>query len=369
MPLTIRFGDTYIVDVNDNNLYDPKIDRVGATGKKKLSVAEIDSRLKSILDQLHTPQWKGILLTRAAAYLRYFSEARSMAEKGAVEECAQILEKAIIPLRTIPVPYDQNKAVEIHQLALLRGVEVSFQRAERFARKEIHLLSALMEIQGARRYTERYEAYGKLLAFDKARADSIVVDALKNGIPPLYIEADTLADKGELDEVRRVIQSIDNFIEEANTEYALGLRFDLARADQILLKAFQNAVPKYYKDAESAANYGDIDKARDLIQKIDQTIKEANAEFQLGWVPDQARLDRILEIALFRGVEAFFQMGLNTARQKDLLATLRMTTRAEDCALEYNQKFAILPGRKAIKFDIFRANGIVACALRSGPCW
>lgn len=370
MALLVRVGNVTFNDANENNLFESQIDSVVDAKGRPLPAHEQSAQLKELLGELKATSWKGILLTRARAYLQYLENARASAKEGEVEETLHWVEKIATPLTGLPLKPDPKELEKLFEQSLKQGIGTGLDRAEKALQKGESIETVLGWVHRSIGYRDRLEtSFGVNVVLNKARVDTILVGNYATGIPRLYEEMEGEAEKGDIVQVQRLIEKLHHFSKDAYTEYSMAFVDDTARRDAALLNAYLTGIPLEYKNARKHADRGNVEEMRTSFNDIQAWIGQANQTFQAGLAYDTVLADSILETGLRKGVPVIFEKALESARKKELANTLLLLKSASECADEYNLKFARLPGRKKITFDDSRADGIYLCALREGPCF
>lgn len=369
MVITFPTAGIAIDDTNQNNLYDPATDPVTDLNGQPISASAKATGLNQVLKQLHTPHWKGILLGESSFYLDMLIQAEAHAGQGEVEETQIALNNAHSVAKHLPFSFDQKRANQAYEKSLTLGIPARLQLADAVAKVGGNIQEVKSFLDQAKYYdSELTGTLGAKPIFNPARADRILEEAYRKGIPNLYPEAFAEAQKGDLDSVKASLKEIQNYVTEANRNFQIGLSYDQQRADLILEEAYRKAIPRYYQEAERQALKGLTRSARALLNRVQTTINEANQTFSLQLQFDTARADKILEIGLMNGIEDNFRLAVNRAKAGDASGAHDWLNLARDYVNEYNQKFSSLPGRQRLSFDQTRADAILGCAQGMNAC-
>src|SRR4029453_14093451 len=306
----IRIGEVLVHDINDNNLYDTG-DRVSGPTGSPISPKEQSLRLGKILGELQASSWSGILLSEAATGLEAFKRAEQESKNGNPEETRQAISEARDAWKNLPVPFNQSRADLLMQQALSLRIPNAFQEAGQTAQYggDITEVRDLLE-GGGGAVNELNIVYGGWVTFDRHAADGILKTAYTNGIPPLYGKADLFAQAGQIEATHFELTRIQTFVQEANQFYNLGVTYDAARADQIMVDAYIKGIPLLYSRADQQAQRGQARRVRQILSSIQNHIQDANQNHNLGFYYNQPLADAILGKALFFGVKDNFNLAL-----------------------------------------------------------
>jgi len=359
----IDFGEITILDVNQNNLYDKKVDKVVDEDGNKLTPKEKSRQLKRVLNDLNLSSWKGLKLFEASSYFNNLKMAEYSDQDGKVQETEYLLFETKKLAQKYGLPFSDSWAAKTHKSSLTNKIREGFQWADYLvndvdeyldiARVKNHLDEAAINV-------DKFNIiYSPKIKFDKRKADDILKKAFREGIPTAWLYAEKLANEGSFNQTKEMLGEIKKHTAEANKQFKLGLSFD-PKLELIILKlAYQKGISLEFKRASLYADLGSPKLVKETLRDIKIFIKDANSLFTPAIKYNQADADKILAKALRYGVKMKFQRAKDSALASDKKATEKWLKLAMKFVKEHNQSF---PKNQALVFDSKRAKALCDCA-------
>lgn len=183
----IWFGNIVITDVNQNDLYDPKVDLVTDNQGKKLLPKVQTHETQKALKYLKAKSWQGISLFDAGKYLDSFREATRYAHLGEVDEVRLHLQDATKYSGALPLQYDQARANDTLKKAFQTAIPEKIKTVQKILKSGVSIGEALENLKKVEEYSSLLRAlihsknlpYGKLINVLFKKAYQLVIPELK----------------------------------------------------------------------------------------------------------------------------------------------------------------------------------------------
>ena len=366
----ISIGSIVIQDLNQNNLFDLGSDGVVDASGQPFSPAQEAIELHQITQELGTTSWKGILLSDAATMVNGFRDATDDAQKGEVSRAEFHLKEAESGAKNLGLNFPQARADTILNNALQNGMAENFQKADAMAQvgKNIDGVEALLR-EAQNHHAHLQSQFHFPLPFDQVRADAILKDAYTNGIPILERDAVVKSLAGDFQAALSDFLDLKRLIPAANQQFALYFTFNSSQAQKGVRDAFKLGQNQIYQDIHNLALRGQTMLVRLRLRNFESRIHQANSEFGLALAFDSKRADLILEDALLNGIPDNFKLAKMAAQGRSPRAARRWLALAKSYVDEYNNNFANPgKGKPRLIFDWKRANALMACSQGRGSC-
>jgi hypothetical protein len=365
----IQFRDVTIQDINQNDRFDPELDRVTDHNGQTLSPEEKFLKLNSILAEIKATEWKGLSLNRVSLYLQSLQGAKDSAFLGRVQETQNTLSDAEEEARLLSLPFDSKQAFEWKHQALSNSLKAHLRWAEKDSRLGANFEEVQKLLEAAKQEAcELNRVYHDPAGIAPHREEEILKTTIKNLVQHHYQEGEHYAKSGRISLARYSLKEVRYDIGKAYQLFHLRIPFDSNRANRIEKEALIYGIPADYKQAEKLASEGATRRARTLLIVIQSHIQQANQQFSLGYKFDQKRADEIMAVALEKGVADNFKLASGYAQRRSPYYATQWLKIAEQYVNEYNQKYANRNGRIPLVFDQARANEILQCSKGIQSC-
>jgi len=363
---SIVIGDVTINDVNQNDLYDANLDAVVDQKGQPLSGLALHFKMAGLLKAIQAKTWQGLSLPDVARIIDGFDTAQQAAQQGHPQEVHDALEDAKDAAKSLKLPLNRRRADFLYRTALLKGVSNNMANADLSAQNGSDVEEIKDFLEEAESYVVEYNVtFASPIAYDQKFADRILESAYQNRIPQSFLEADQAAQQGDYHQVEKLFKETQSYIQEANSEFNLGLSFDQVRADRILQDAYLAGIPLLWQRTENFAQQGQTTIVRSHMTELQRVIAQANLSFALNLSFDQTRADQIMETALKEGAVDNFKLAERMAKAGSVEETEKWLDKAHDYIDEYNQRIAQQKGKTALSFDRKTANQITETAYQN----
>lgn len=178
-----------------------------------------------------------------------------------------------------PFPFDQIRADSILKDAFQNGIPALEQGAQTKAAAG-DFFGALSDFQDLKRLIPvANQKFALYFQYNPSQAQKAVRDAFQIGHAQIYQNIHQAALRGQAMLVRHRLRNLENQINAANSEFQLSLAFDSKQADSILADALINGIPDNFKLAKSAAKGRSPRSARRWLNLARSYVDEYNANF------------------------------------------------------------------------------------------
>lgn len=334
----LKIGRLLIHDFNQNDRYDPAVDRVRDDTGEPLSAPEQARALQAILGDIRAPSWRGLSLAKVGAYVRVLAEARESAARGEVDANQSANAQAERLAKDLGLNFDAARARaqrrQTLQTAYRRGMEAAEKLSERIDSADL-VKSALDEAFG---FAEDLRKEFALAVYDGGRAGRILERAYRKTIEGWMVQARTQAKAVDLQGALIGLNMAEHYAHEAQSNLAIHLYPDPREVEALAFQAYSEGVEKEYLRAETEAALGNAKVTRNILAYIRDQVREADRKYRFQFSVDEPRCDRILETALVAGVEDNFHRAAEQASLGHGEEMEKWLTLAGDYVDEFNRE-------------------------------
>ncbi|KAB2837315.1 hypothetical protein F9K50_11290 [bacterium] len=334
----LRIGRLFIHDLNQNDRYDPAVDRVSDEAGQPLSGPEQARALQAILGEIRAPAWRGLSLAKVEAYARALSEARETAARGDVDQNQSANSRAERLAKELGLNFDAVRARaqrrQALQTALRRGMEAAERLSERADSADL-AKSALDEVYGI---AEDLKKEFAVAAYDGGRAGRILERAYRKTIEGWMNQARAQAKAVDLQGALIGLNLAEHYAHEAQSNLGIHLYPDPREVEALALQVYGEGLEKEYLRAEEQAALGNAKVTRNILAYIRDQVREANQKYRFQFSVDEPRCDRILETALVAGVEDNFRRAAEQAGLGHGDEVEKWLALARDYVAEFNRE-------------------------------
>lgn len=198
-----------------------------------------------------------------------------------------------------PAPFDQVRATSILKDAYQNGIPILELLAHSKAAAG-DFLGAVSSFQDLKRLIPAAnQKFGLPFIYNPAIVRKAVEGAFQAGNAQLYHNIHQAALRGHAILVRRRLRHLENQINTANAQFQLSLTFDAKRADSILEDALVNGIPDNFKLARSAARGHSPRSARRWLDLARSYVDEYNRKFA---APRKGKPQMVFDFALANAI-------------------------------------------------------------------
>ncbi len=334
----LRIGRLFIQDLNQNDRYDPAVDRVRDEAGRPLSGPEQARALQAILGEIRAPSWRGLSLAKVEAYASALTEARETAARGEVDRSQSANAQAERLAKGLGLPFDAARARaqrrQALQIAVRRGMEAAEKLSARADSADL-VKSALDEVYGL---SEDLRKEFALSAYDGGRAGRILERAYRKTIEGWMDQARAQAKAVDLQGALIGLNLAEHYAHEAQSNLGIHLYPDPREVEALALQVYGEGLEKEYLRAEEQAALGNAKVTRNILAYIRDQVREANQKYRFQFSVDEPRCDRILETALVAGVEDNFRRAAEQASQGHGDEVEKWLALAKDYVSEFNRE-------------------------------
>lgn len=363
----IRFDTIQIFDIDQNNTFDPQVDKVTDSAGNPFNPAQAKTLLDKVLVTTGHSNWKKLPLRETASYLSHMKQASDMAFLGNVDSTKHHLSATRVIEIKFPGIFPKGPSDKILSRALAEGMRQKLNAASQLAQRGEDIDAVKVQLQSAREYhLDLSQISSSLPPFDTVLEESILKQAYQKGIPETYRRAEIEALHGNFDEAEGILTGLEGHVRDANAKFSLGLTFDRARATSILKTGYRKNLPLEWDRAAELARAGEVDSLQSQLNLIQRRIQDANAQFSLGLKYDSKREDIFVESAYRAAFIKALQEARHSAKNLDAETAGKSLQKARELAQNFGLRFG--SSKPALRFPPHWETQIEKCAQGNGTC-